>query len=378
MRSASSPRLYRFFFTLVLGRFDAESVHLMTARMMGLLGRVPGLLTLVARWLAPKGDALRVSAFGCEFPSPLGVAAGVDKSGTWYRSLAALGFGSVEVGTVTARDQEGNPRPRVTRLPRDRALLNAMGFPNPGAMEVVTRLPSAAGNEAARRASSFGAPIGVNIGKSKVVPVEDAVADYRDATRVLAPHADYLALNVSSPNTPGLRDMQAVETLRALIEGVRTEMVESGVRIPLLLKVSPDLADKDLRAIAELSLELGIDGIIAVNTTVDHSVAVDSGAELQRASHGGGVSGRPLGPRAVEILRLLHEAVGDQVTLVSVGGIETADDVWERVLAGATLVQAYTGFVYGGPLWPHRINRALERRLEESPWSSLGEAVGKG
>jgi dihydroorotate dehydrogenase len=222
--------------------------------------------------------------------------------------------------------------------------------------------------------------VGANIGKTKVVEVDDAIPDYRETTRALAPHADYIALNVSSPNTPGLRQMQTAERLGALVAGVREELRSCGRDgdVPLLVKLAPDLADKEIEGIADLAVRLELDGIVAVNTTVDNGLAVNSEAELASQEHGGGLSGRPLQERALEVLRLLHARVGDRLTLVSVGGVESHLDAWERILAGASLVQAYTAFVYGGPLWPHRLNRGLARCLRDSQWSSIGEAVGQG
>ncbi len=335
---------------------------------MRFLAVVPGLLALIDRLLGPRDPGLRVCLGGLEFRTPLGIAAGLDKNATWFEPLTALGFGAVEVGTATARPQPGTPR-NVTRLLKDRALINAMGFPNEGAEAIAARV--------ARRRR--GGVLGINIGKSRVVEIDAAVADYRFSARTLAPYADYLALNVSSPNTPGLRQMQSVERLGELIAGVRAELHACGrPRLPLLVKLAPDLDDAEIEAIAALALELDLAGIIATNTTIDTSVAANSAAELAAQSHGGGISGRPLKARSLEVLRLLHAATDGGLPLVSVGGIESADDAWERILAGATLLQVYTAFVYEGPLWAHRINRGLSRRLRESQWSSLAEAIGRG
>jgi dihydroorotate dehydrogenase len=358
--------IYRVFFRLVLQRLDPERAHAIAAAGLRLFAAVPGALWLLRRLLAPPSPALCVRALGLEFAGPLGVAAGVDKNATWFEPLLALGFGAVEVGTVTARQQPGNPRPRVTRFPAQRALLNAMGFPNDGAVRVAPRL-------AGRRAGV----LGVNVGKSKLAELDAAVADYRESVRLLAARADYLVLNVSSPNTPGLRDLQTVERLGELIDGVREELATAGrADLPLLVKLAPDLEDSEIERIADLAVERELAGIVATNTTVDHGV-LPAGATAS-LPHGGGVSGEPLRPRALAVLRLLHARVGGRVTLVAAGGIADADEAWERILAGATLLQAYTGFVYGGPLWPWRLNRGLERRLRESPWVTLEEAVGQG
>jgi dihydroorotate dehydrogenase len=305
--------------------------------------------------LAPPDPRLEVKALGLTFASPLGVAAGLDKEAECFAGLGDLGFGHVEVGTVTARAQVGNPKPRVGRLPRDRALYNRMGFPNPGAAAFAQRLAGRPRHVV----------IGVNVGKSMDVELADAAADYRATVRQLASLADYLVINVSSPNTPGLRSMQSVDELRGLVEAVRDELREGAHSPPLLVKIAPDLADDEVDAIADYAVEAGLDGLVAVNTTIDTAVLVGSSADERDAVYGG-ISGAPLKRRAVEVLRRLRDRAGDDLVLISVGGIESADDVWERIEAGATLVQAYTGFVYGGPLWPRRINRQLARRAAGS------------
>lgn len=326
---------------------------------------LPPLRALARRWLAPRDPTLRVRALGLDFASPLGLAAGFDKDATGFAGLAALGFGCVEVGTITAEGQPGNPRPRIFRLARERALVNRMGFPNAGAAAAEARLRG--------RERGPGAPVvGVNIGKTRAA--DDADADYQASVRLLAPHADYLVLNVSSPNTPGLRDLQAVDRLAALIAAVREALAEAPRPVPLLVKIAPDLSDEDLDAIADLAVRERLDGLIATNTTIDRGCLREPGAA--DAIGAGGISGAPLKPRALAVLRRLHARTGGQVTLIAVGGIETADDAWERIRAGATLVQAYTGFVYGGPLWPRRINRGLARRVREAGLGGVQAAVG--
>lgn len=358
--------IYRAFFRLVLQHVDSERAHLLAASAMRALARVPGYLALSDWLLRPRQEGLRVRVDGIDFRSPLGVAAGMDKDATWFDPLTALGFGFVEVGTATAQAQEGH-RDYVSRLLRDRALLNAMGFPNDGAERVAARL-------ARRRTREV---IGVNIGKTKVVDFEHAVADYRESARWLAPFADYMALNVSSPNTPGLRQMQTVERLTDLVTGVREELRSCGYPdLPLMIKLGPDLADDDIGQIADMAMDLKLAGIIAVNTTVDLSVAANSAAEIKKLRHGGGISGRPLKGRGLEVLRVLYARTQGRMPLISVGGIETAEDAWTRILAGATLLQAHTAFVYEGPMWARRMNRDLARCLRESQWSSIEEAVG--
>jgi dihydroorotate dehydrogenase len=291
---------------------------------------------------------------GLTFPGVLGLAAGFDKNAEGIDGLAAIGFSFVEVGTVTGEPQPGNPRPRLFRLPADRAIVNRMGFNNHGAEVVARRL--------ARRAAGRHRPVvvGVNIGRSKSVPEEDAAADYEKSTRLLAPYADYLVVNVSSPNTPGLRDLQATEKLRPLLVAVRrqADAVSRDRRVPLLVKIAPDLDDADVLAVADLAVELDLDGIVATNTTVTRSGLV-SGASEVAATGAGGLSGPPLRRRAVEVLRLLRGRVGPEMTLVGVGGVSTPDDARERLEAGATLLQAYTAFVYEGAAWPTRLQRSL-------------------
>jgi dihydroorotate dehydrogenase len=355
--------VYQTFFRLALQHLDAERAHMLAKRSLR-IARATGVGRAAVRSLVGTPDAcLQTRALGLTFPTPVGVAAGLDKDASFFDDLAALGFGFVEVGTVTAHAQQGNERPRIARFPAQRALLNKMGFPNPGA-EVVAR----------RLADRVGGPVvGVNVGKSRTVPIEDAGEDYRAAVRRLAPVSDYLVLNVSSPNTPGLRQMQAVDRLRQLVSEVRLELAAGGHAPPLLVKLDPDLEYADMTALAELAVELELDGLVAVNTTVDRS-----GLSGAAPFEGGGVSGRPLRDRSVAALRVIRRAVGDGLVLISVGGVETAEDVWERILAGATLVQVYTAFVYGGPAWPKRINQKLAEKVRTAGVSSIQELVGTG
>jgi len=359
--------IYRAFFRGVLSRLDAERAHRLAAAAMRLLTAIPGVAPLLAWLFKPRDEGLAVRALGLWLSTPLGVAAGVDKNATWFRGLCGLGFGFVEVGTVTAEAQPGNPGKRVSRLPRDRALLNAMGFPNDGAAAVAARL-----------AKPRREVLGANVGKTMKVDLADAVPDYEASAGLLAPHADYLVINVSSPNTPGLTRMQAVESLTPLVEGVRAAARRSSRELPVLVKIGPDLSDAEVDRIADLALSLELDGIVATNTTVRFDLAPDSAEEIERASHRGGISGAPLKARSLEVLRRLHARTAGRLTLISVGGIETPEDAWQRILAGASLLQAYTAFVYQGPLWANRMNRGLSKRLRASPWSTIDEAVGKG
>jgi dihydroorotate dehydrogenase len=312
----------------------------------------------LSRWLAPTDPVLQTTVFGVRFPGPLGLAAGFDKDGAGLNTWGALGFGYAEVGTVTAQAQPGNPKPRMFRLADDRALLNRMGFNNHGAGELALRLTR----------HTPDVPIGVNIGKTKVTPPENAVADYAESARLVGPLAAFLVVNVSSPNTPGLRDLQAVESLRPILAAVKAQ-----TDTPVLVKIAPDLSDDDVDQIADLAVELGLAGIVATNTTVSRDGLTTPGVDALGA---GGVSGPPVARRSAEVLRRLYRRVGDRLVLISVGGIETADDAWDRITSGASLVQGYTGFIYGGGSWAKGIHDGLARRLHDGGFATLAEAVG--
>jgi dihydroorotate dehydrogenase len=300
-----------------------------------------------------------VQALGLTFPGVLGLAAGFDKNAVGIDALAALGFSFVEVGTVTGEPQPGNPRPRLFRLPADRAIVNRMGFNNDGAQVVARRL------EARRRGPHRRVVVGVNLGKTKAVPEHEAVGDYVKSARLLAPYADYLVVNVSSPNTPGLRDLQAVDRLEPLLDAVRRAAdAATGHPVPLLVKISPDLADEEVVAVADLAVASGLDGIVATNTSTGRR-ALRSEPGLVEAAGDGGLSGPPVRERALEVLRLLRERVGPDLALVAVGGITDAADARARLDAGATLLQAYTAFIYEGPSWPARIQRELSAHRPE-------------
>ena len=310
------------------------------------------------RALAPQDPILASTVFGVRFPGPMGLAAGFDKDGLGLDAWGALGFGYAEIGTVTALPQPGNPEPRLFRLREDRGLLNRMGFNNAGAGALALRL--------ARHTPDV--PVGVNIGKSKITPAERAAEDYASSARLLGPLASYLVVNVSSPNTPGLRDLQAVESLRPILSAVLAQ-----TSTPVLVKIAPDLSDEDVDAVADLAVELGLAGIVATNTTISRAGLNTPGVEDLGA---GGVSGPPVAQRSLEVLRRLYARVGDRLVLIGVGGIETADDAWERITAGATLLQGYTGFVYGGGLWAKHIHDGIAARLRAGGFGSLSEAVG--
>jgi dihydroorotate dehydrogenase len=337
--------VYKFFFSTVLSRVDPERAHHIAFAVIRFLP-VLGIGAIVSRFTKPSRE-LAVTTLGLTFDSPFGLAAGFDKDGKGIRGLGQLGFGHVEVGTITAIAQEGNPRPRLFRLIPDRAVINRMGFNNEGARVAAPRL--------AKAASRKNRPVvGINVGKSRVVDVDAAIDDYRESARLLAPAADYLVVNVSSPNTPGLRGLQEFDKLKPLLEAV----IEEAGTTPVLVKIAPDLSDDEVRTVAELTLAVGLSGIIATNTTLSREGLVTDGAVVEAAG-AGGLSGAPLGSRSLEVLRLIRAIVPSELCVISVGGVTTAADVAERLASGATLVQGYTAFLYEGPLWARAINRGL-------------------
>lgn len=336
--------MYALLFRLVFRRMDPEVAHRLAFGLIRTVARVPGLSWLLRRWCAPPGPPVPV--LGTSVPGVLGLAAGFDKEAVGVPGMTMLGFGFVEVGTVTPLAQPGNEPPRLWRVLESQALRNRMGFNNHGAQAAAERLRRLRATPAGRRYV-----VGVNIGKNKVTPAEHAAQDYATCARVLAPWADYLVVNVSSPNTPGLRDLQSVDALRPLLVAAREaadEVTEPGT-VPLLVKIAPDLADDDVLAVADLVGELDLAGVVAVNTTIAHDLGE------------GGLSGPPLLPRGLEVVGLLRGRLGPGRTVIGVGGISTADDVRAYLEAGADLVQGYTGLIYRGPFWAARIHRELAR-----------------
>ncbi|GAB2659830.1 quinone-dependent dihydroorotate dehydrogenase [Nocardia goodfellowii] len=339
---------------------DTERIHHWAFAAMRLSARFAPTRVVMRKMLVADDPILRNRVFGVDFPAPLGMAAGFDKNADGADAWGPMGFGYAEIGTVTAQAQPGNPAPRLFRLPADRALINRMGFNNLGAAQAAEQL----------RARPSTVPIGANIGKTKIVEPADAAADYATSAALLGPLADFVVVNVSSPNTPGLRDLQAVESLRPVLQAVLDT-----VRVPVLVKIAPDLSDDDIDAVADLAVELGLAGIVATNTTIGRDGLRTDAAEVA-AMGAGGLSGPPVADRSLEVLRRLYRRVGDQVVLISVGGIETADQAFERILAGASLLQGFTGFIYGGPFWARTIHRGIAERLRRHGYTSLAEAVG--
>ncbi|MDO4910692.1 MAG: quinone-dependent dihydroorotate dehydrogenase [Corynebacterium sp.] len=342
-------------------RLKPETIHHLIftgIQMFNMCG--PAYRGMEKRW-AVHDPSLEQELFGVKFPRPLGLAAGFDKNAAAANAWAAIGFGFAELGTVTAAPQPGNPTPRLYRLPLDKALLNRMGFNNQGAA-------TAAGNLRRRATRDI---IGINIGKTKVVAPEDAADDYRRSASLVGNLADFVVINVSSPNTPGLRDLQAVESLRPIMEAVK-----GATTSPVLVKIAPDLSDEDVDAVADLAVEMGLAGIVATNTTIsrENLETPDHVVEMMGA---GGISGAPVAARAYEVLDRLYQRVGDKLVLVGVGGIDSPEEAWRRIGAGASLLQGYTPFIYGGPDWIRDIHLGLASQLKAHGLSNISEAVGK-
>ena len=332
--------IYPTLFRLFLSRLDPETAH-----HLGMFAiRAASALRLTK--LLPKIKSTKVEAMGLSFEGPFGLAAGFDKNAIAIRALGEIGFSHVEIGTVTAIPQSGNETPRLFRLKKDRALINRMGFNNDGAEVIAKRLGKL-------RSSKKKLPvIGINIGKSRVVDVKDAVADYEKSAALLAPYADYIAVNVSSPNTPGLRSLQEVASLRPILEAV----IAKSLGKPVLVKIAPDLADEDVVEVAKLAKELNLAGVIGTNTTISRENLQTTASDVA-AMGAGGLSGPPLNDRSLEVLKVLRKNLNANQIVISVGGVETHDQLLQRLNAGANLVQGYTGFVYLGPLWARAVNK---------------------
>jgi len=305
-----------------------------------------------------------IERFGLTFKNPLGIAAGFDKNGIAAAQLAALGFGFIEAGTVTFHPQPGNEKPRLFRLPEDNALINRAGFNNQGAAKVAERL----------RQNRPPCVLGINIGKSKIVPVEEAVEDYLRSFELVHPVADYIAVNVSSPNTPNLRELQRADALEELLTALQKRNAGLSSK-PLLVKIAPDLGEAEIEAIVDICLRLGLAGMIAVNTTVSRDGLKTAPGEIEKIG-AGGLSGRPLQKRSSEVISTIYRYSKGKLPVIGVGGIFTAEEAFEKICAGACLLQAYTGFIYRGFTFARDINSGLVELLKKHGFNSLDEAVG--
>jgi dihydroorotate dehydrogenase len=358
--------LYKFFRSLLF-MLDAEFSHRLVLNTLRFVYFIPGIGKLIRAITRSPNTGLETELMGIRFPNPVGIAAGLDKNGHYYRPLLDLGFGFVELGTVTPKPQRGNAPKRMFRLPRHRAIINRMGFPSVGVEHFARGL---------RRRGKPGV-IGVNIGKNKTTTNEHAVDDYIAAFRSVYGLADYVAINISSPNTPHLRAFHQQDKLNDLLEPLKNEQEMLGktrrVYMPIALKVSPDLNDEDIASIAKIAIEKRLDAIIATNTTISR----EGIEEELLASEPGGLSGQPLKQRSTEVIRKFYNHLQGKVPIIGVGGIENADDAWEKMVAGADLVQVYTGFIYEGPMLAKNICVGLSKRVQASGFDSLTAAVNQ-
>ena len=341
--------LYKIFARPILFRYQAETAHSLTFKGLKILQKIPFALSIMRGMYARHDKRLEREVFGIKFPSPVGLAAGLDKDAEVYDALYSMGFAFVEIGTITPKAQPGNPAPRLFRLISDKAIINRMGFNNSGVEAAVERL----------RRRKTPVVIGGNIGKNKVTPNEEAVSDYLKCFDALYPYVDYFAVNVSSPNTPNLRALQEKEPLKALLASLMKRNGEKPSPKPILLKIAPDLTCEQLDDIIEIVDEVGVSGVIATNTTIGRDLLFNTPASRVEEIGAGGLSGQPLTEKSTEIIRYLHTRSGGSFPIIGVGGIMTADDAIEKIKAGASLVQLYTGFVYEGPTLIKSIEKAI-------------------
>ena len=367
--------LYRTVVRPALFKFSAETAHALAVTGLRMSLGLPGVRS-VARAVNAGHDArLAQTLWDVPFEHPVGLAAGFDKNAAYLKPLAALGFSHVEAGTITGQGQPGNPQPRLFRLVQDEAVINRMGFNNAGSAVVAARLqrqfdPAGGG----RRPAGV---LGINLGKTKVVDLAQAVDDYVQSVHALAPFADYMVVNVSSPNTPGLRDLQAESSLRPLLEGVRSALNEVRPHgCPLLLKIAPDLCEAGIDSAVDVALETQCDGIIATNTTIGRNGLQTSQQRVDTIGVGG-LSGKPVRQVSLQVLRQVAQRVDQRVPIIGVGGVDSAEVAWEKIGAGASLVQVYTGMIFQGPSMIRRIVRGLSKRLDETGLPNIASAVGR-
>lgn len=342
--------MYKYLIRPLLFLVDPEVIHHFIFRVLFIKGKIPGFKTISGWFFTFRHKSLEKEIFGLKFKNPVGLAAGFDKDAKLIDELACFGFGFIEIGTLTPRPQPGNDRPRLFRLPKDQALINRMGFNNEGVRPAVERL----------KKRSTNVIVGGNIGKNKDTPNEKAFADYMECFEALYPYVDYFVVNVSSPNTPGLRELQDKEPLKRLLMHVKGLSRSKDKVKPVLLKIAPDLTNPQLDDIVEILKETKTDGVIATNTTINRIGLTTTGEELE-AIGSGGLSGKPLKSRATEVIAYLRQSLGTGFPIIGVGGIMTPEDAVEKLRAGADLIQIYTGFVYEGPGFVRRINKAISK-----------------
>ena len=344
--------MYKRIIRPILFLVDAETVHHLVFKLLKFIGMMPGGRLLLKAMFHYENPGLSKQLFGLRFDNPVGLAAGFDKNAKLIDELTCLGFGFIEIGTLTPKPQPGNDKPRLFRLPQDEALINRMGFNNDGTLKAVERLRK-------RKAKII---VGGNIGKNKVTPNESALDDYAACFEVLYDHVDYFVVNVSSPNTPGLRALQEKEPLRQLLTYVKTLSLSKQKYKPILLKIAPDLTKEQLEDVVEILKATKTDGVIATNTTISREDLQTTKSEVDRIGNGG-LSGKPLADRATEVIKFLRERLGAGYPIIGVGGIMNTADAIEKIKAGADLIQIYTGFIYEGPAFAKRINKKLAERI---------------
>ena len=335
--------MYKLLIRPLLFCFDPEQVHYFTFSLIRFLNKIPGFGKLLQVMYEVKSPKLEREVFGLKFKNPVGLAAGFDKDAKLYKELSNLGFGFIEIGTLTPKAQEGNPKKRLFRLKEDSAIINRMGFNNGGVLEAVERLKK-----------NNSVLIGGNIGKNKNTPNEEATSDYEICFEALFPHVDYFVVNVSSPNTPNLRALQDKEPLTQLLQTLQNLNLTKPIQKPILLKIAPDLTDEQLLDIIDIIKETQIAGVIATNTTLSRE-----GLQSENKNEMGGLSGKPLTKRSTEVIRFLSEKSNKAFPIIGVGGIHSADDAIEKLNAGASLIQLYTGFIYEGPGLIKEINERI-------------------
>lgn len=339
--------MYKFFIRPILFKFDPEKVHYFTFSLIRFLSKIPGFSSLFKAMYLVNDKRLETEVFGLKFKNPVGLAAGFDKDATLYKELSNFGFGFIEIGTLTPKGQEGNPKKRLFRLKEDSAIINRMGFNNGGVQKAVERLKN-----------NNGVLIGGNIGKNKVTPNEEATSDYEICFDALYDYVDYFVVNVSSPNTPNLRALQDKEPLTQLLQTLQNKNVKKLKEKPILLKIAPDLTDDQLLDIIDIVKQTKIAGVIATNTTISRE-----GLQSENKTETGGLSGKPLAKRSTEVIRFLSEKSNKAFPIIGVGGIHSPEDAIEKLDAGASLIQLYTGFIYEGPALVKAINKKIVERV---------------
>lgn len=340
--------MYKTFIRPVLFLFDPERIHYLIINVLSLLFKIPGIKTAVEKCFTISDHKLEKEVFGIRFPNPVGLAAGFDKDAKMLDELAAFGFGFIEIGTLTPKPQQGNPTPRLFRLPKDKALINRMGFNNAGVIDAVDRLKN----------RKSGMIIGGNISKNDDTPIQYAYRDYEYCFEALYNVVDFFVINVSSPNTPDLRNLQEKEPLKKLLKRMQDRMKQKPTSKPLLLKIAPDLTEKQLDDIVEIVTDARIDGIIATNTTISREKLITSEDSIKKMGDGG-LSGLPLKDTSTQTIKYLRGKLGEKIRIIGVGGIFTPADAIQKLNAGADLVQIFTGFIYEGPSIVKKINKAI-------------------